>query len=145
MPSTTSRGVSIDLASSTVMPPSLPTFSMASARMSPITDSPLALMVPTWAISVLPLVGLERSFSDSTTLPTEASRPRVRGGGAVTGDVGGLGGDLLHHLRAHVGELVGELDLLGDGHAVLGHRGGAPRLFQHDVAATRPQGHLRGG
>src|SRR5690606_37008006 len=24
------------------------------------------------------------------------------GGGAVTGDVGGLGGDLLHHLRAHV-------------------------------------------
>jgi hypothetical protein len=34
------------------MTPSLPTFSIASARMSPITVSPLALIVPTWAISV---------------------------------------------------------------------------------------------
>jgi hypothetical protein len=28
--------------------------------------------------------------------------------------------DLADHLRAHVLELVGKLDLLGDGHAVLG-------------------------
>ena len=77
MPSTTSSVVSIDLASSTVMTPSLPTFSMASARMSPIMLSPLALMVPTCAISVLPLVGLDCSLRLSTTLATAASIPRL--------------------------------------------------------------------
>ena len=51
------------------------------------------------------------------------------GGGAVAGDVGGLGGDLTQHLRAHVLELVLELDLLGDGDAVLGDAGGAERLL----------------
>ena len=43
-----------------------------------------------------------------------------RRGGAVAGNVVGLRGDLAHHLRAHVLELVFEFDLLGDGHAVLG-------------------------
>ena len=33
-------------------------------------------------------------------------RENGRGGGAVAGDVRGLGSDLLHHLRAHVLELV---------------------------------------
>ena len=42
------------------------------------------------------------------------------GGGAVAGDVVGLRGHFAHHLRAHVLELVLELDLLGDGDAVLG-------------------------
>jgi hypothetical protein len=64
------------------------------------------------------------------------------GGGAVTGDVGGLGGDFLHHLGAHVLELVLELDLLGHGHAVLGHGGGAEGAVQHHVAALGAQGHL---
>ena len=43
-----------------------------------------------------------------------------RRGGAVAGDVVGLRGDFAHHLGAHVLELVLELDLLGDGDAVLG-------------------------
>ena len=51
----------------------------------------------------------------------------------------GLRGDLLDHLRAHVLELVLELDLLGDGHAVLGDRGGAPGLLDDDVAAAGPE------
>src|SRR6185503_14622508 len=42
-----------------------------------------------------------------------------RGGGAVAGVVVGLLGDFAHHLRAHVLELVLELNLLGDGDAVL--------------------------
>jgi hypothetical protein len=42
---------------STVMTPSLPTFSIASARMTPISSSPLALMVATWAIWALSLAG----------------------------------------------------------------------------------------
>jgi hypothetical protein len=65
-----------------------------------------------------------------------------RGGGAVTGDVGGLGGDFLDHLRAHVLELVLQLDLLGDRHAVLGDGGGAERALEHDVAALRAEGDL---
>src|SRR5690606_1433983 len=67
-----------------------------------------------------------------------------RGGGAVAGVVGSARGDFLHHLRAHVLELVGELDLLGDGHAVLGDRGRAEALVEHDVAALRAQGRLDG-
>ena len=42
-----------------------------------MTVSPLALMVPTWAISVLPLVGLACSFRFSTILITAASMPRL--------------------------------------------------------------------
>ena len=58
-----------------------------------------------------------------------------RGGGAVAGDVGGLGGDLAHHLRAHVLERVLQLDLLGDGDAVLGDGRRAELLVEDDVAA----------
>jgi hypothetical protein len=54
MPSTTSSVVSMVLDSSTVIVPSLPTLSIASAMMSPISVSPLAEMVATWAISVCP-------------------------------------------------------------------------------------------
>src|SRR5262249_744467 len=75
-------------------------------------------------------------------LEVDRLREDGRGGGAVTGDVGGLGGDLLHHLRAHVRELVLELDLLGDGDAVLGDRGRAPALLDDDVAAAGTEGHL---
>ena len=46
-------GLESALASSTVITPSLPTFSIASAIMSPISVSPLAEIVPTWAISSL--------------------------------------------------------------------------------------------
>ena len=62
-----------------------------------------------------------------------------RRGGAVARDVGGLGGDLAHHLRAHVLELVLELDLLRDRHAVLGDARRAERLVEHDIAALRAE------
>ena len=64
------------------------------------------------------------------------------GGGAVAGDVVGLGGDLLAELGAHVLVRVLQLDLLGDGDAVLGDGRGAELLVQHDVAALGPEGHL---
>ena len=67
-----------------------------------------------------------------------------RGGGAVAGDVGGLGRDLTHHLGAHVLELVFELDLLGDGDAVLGDAGSAEALVENDVAALRAERHPHG-
>ena len=154
------------LASSTVMTPSLPTFCIASAIMRPISASPLAEMVPTWAVSAGVVIFLERFFSSSTTafdrlvdaalqvhrvhaggdrlgaLADDRLRQHGRGGGAVAGDVVGLGGDLAHHLRAHVLELVGELDLLGDGHAVLGDARRAEALVEHDVAALGAERHL---
>ena len=53
-----------------------------------------------------------------------------------------LRGDFAHHLRAHVLELVLELDFLGDGDAVLGDARGAEALVEHDVAALGAERHL---
>src|ERR1700681_2192390 len=78
MPSTTSSSVSSDLASSTVMTPSLPTFFMASARNLPISASPLAEMVPTWAISSFEVTFLEFLTRSATTAFTARSIPRFR-------------------------------------------------------------------
>ena len=64
-----------------------------------------------------------------------------RGRRAVAGDRARLAGHLAHHLRAHVLELVGELDFLGDGDAVLGDPRRAVALVENDVAALGPQGH----
>src|SRR5262245_8184051 len=78
MPSTTSSSVSRLLASSTVITPSLPTFCMALAIMSPISFSPLAEMVPTWATSSEDLIFLVRFLTSSTTVRTARSTPRFR-------------------------------------------------------------------
>ena len=78
MPSTTSSTVSEDLDSSTVMTPSLPTFSMASAIRLPIVLSLFEAMVATWAISFLSLVDFDIFFSSSTTTSTALSMPRLR-------------------------------------------------------------------
>src|SRR6266478_601942 len=78
MPSTTSSSVSSDLASSTVMTPSLPTFFMASARNLPISASPFEEMVPTWAISSFEVTFLEFLTRSATTASTARSIPRFR-------------------------------------------------------------------
>src|SRR4029453_775501 len=67
-----------------------------------------------------------------------------RRGGAVARDVVGLRGDFAQHLRAHVLELVLELDFLSDGDAVLGDARRAEALVEDNVAALRPQRHLDG-
>src|SRR5438034_1116498 len=74
----------------------------------------------------------------------DRSREHGGGGGAVAGRVSRLGGDFAHHLGAHVLELVLELDLLGDGDAVLGDAGSAERLVEDDVAALGAERHLDG-
>src|SRR4029450_7284175 len=63
-----------------------------------------------------------------------------RGGGAVTSDIVGLGGDFLGELGPGVAGGVVELDLLGDGDAVVGDRRRAPLLVEHDVAALGAEG-----
>src|SRR2546422_6904628 len=78
MPSTTSSTVSADLDSSTVITPSLPTFSMASAIRLPMVLSLLEAIVATCAISFLSLVDLLSFFNSSATASTSASMPRLR-------------------------------------------------------------------
>src|SRR5947209_15344065 len=78
MPSTMSSSVSSDLASSTVITPSLPTFFIASARKRPISASPLAEMVPTWAISSFDVTFLVFFLRSSTMASTARSMPRLR-------------------------------------------------------------------
>ena len=123
-------------------------------------------MVPTWAISSFEVTflefflqilddGLDREIDAALEVhrvhaggnrlgafPDDRVGEHGRGGGAVAGDVGGLRGDLAHHLCAHVLELVLELDLLGDGDAVLGDARRAERLVEHDVAALGAERHL---
>ena len=61
---------------------------------------------------------------------------------AVTGHVVRLTGGLLDELGAHVLEVVLQLDLLGDGHAVTADLGRPELLVQDHVAPSGPQGHL---
>ena len=65
-------------------------------------------------------------------------------GGAVTRDVVGLLCDFLDQLCADLLPRVLELDLLGDGHAIVGDRGGAPLLLEYHVPALRAEGYLHG-
>src|SRR5699024_6582936 len=74
----------------------------------------------------------------------ERLRQHGGGGGAVTGDVGRLGSGFLDDLRAQVLELVGQLDFLGHGHAVLGDGGSAEALLEHDIAALGTESDLDG-
>jgi len=65
-------------------------------------------------------------------------------GGAVAGDIGSLGGDFFHELRANVLQRVLELDFLGYGHAVLGDGGRAKLLLDYDVASLGAERRLDG-
>ena len=78
MPSTTSSAVSSPFASSTVMTPSCPTLSIASASMSPIVASPFADTVPTCAMRSRSFTGFACVRIASTALSTAASMPRLR-------------------------------------------------------------------
>src|SRR5207244_1938942 len=57
----------------------------------------------------------------------------------VTREIRRLGRHFFHHLGAHVLDRILELDLLGDGDAVLGDRGIAELLVDDDVPALRAE------
>ena len=75
------------------------------------------------------------------TLNVDRFRHDGRRRGAITSHVGGLAGDLLHHLRPHIFELVRQFDLAGHGHAVLGHGRRTKALLQNHVPPTGTEGH----
>jgi hypothetical protein len=60
-----------------VITPSLPTFSIASAMVLPIDSSELAEIVPTCAIALLSLQGLDSFLISSTAAMTALSMPRL--------------------------------------------------------------------
>mmetsp|Transcript_51738 Transcript_51738/g.160291 ORF Transcript_51738/g.160291 Transcript_51738/m.160291 type:complete len:236 (-) Transcript_51738:7-714(-) len=78
MPSTTSSSCSIVLPSATVIVPSLPTFSKASATILPMATSPFAEIVATWQISSGLEMGLALFSRSSRTALTAESMPRFR-------------------------------------------------------------------
>ena len=92
----------------------------------------------------LRLIGLAPAATLRRPSWTIAHGEHGGGGGAVTGDVVGLLGDLLDERRADLLVGVLELDLLGDRDAVVGDRGGAPLLLEHHVAALRAEGDAHG-
>ncbi len=152
--------------SSTVTTPSLPTLSMASAMSAPISGSAAEMDAVADLLLGLDLLGVgDELFLDrldglldaalqadrvgagrdvAQSLAHERLGENDRGGRAVTGDVVGLLRDLLDELRADLLVRVVELDLLGDGDAVVGDGGGAPLLLQHDVAAAGAEGDAHG-
>src|SRR3984885_13749239 len=78
MPSTTSSSFSRPWPSSTVITPSFPTFSMASAIVLPMLSSAFAEIVPTCAIAFGSLHGFESFLSSSVAAVTAWSIPRFR-------------------------------------------------------------------
>src|SRR3989304_5987927 len=144
MPSTYSVSVWIPLDSSTVMTPSLPTFSITSAMSSPISGSLLAEMAATCAICWRGGPGMGSGGPVLQPLLDDRLAQHSGRGRAVAGDVVGLGGDLLGQLRPDVLEGVLQIDVLGDGYPVVGYGGRTELLLQHHIAALGPQGDLDG-
>ncbi len=64
------------------------------------------------------------------------------GGRAVAGCIVGLCGNFLDELSAHVLGGIIKLDLLGDGHTVVGDEGSAVFLVKNNVSALRAEGDL---
>src|ERR1700733_10573768 len=110
MPSANSSVVPLPLPSSTVITPSRPTRSIASAIRLPMVWSLLAEIAPTWAISVFDPTGFDAAADDHRVgAERNAPQPLVvdgagedRGGRrAVAGDVAGLRCDFVHELGPH--------------------------------------------
>ena len=165
MPSTTSSSFSRLLPSSTVMTPSLPTLSIASAMILPIDRSAFAEIADLRDLLaggarlgdllqfrnggfhrlVDPALEVHRVHAGGHILHAfgdDRLCEHGSGGGAVAGHIGSLAGHFLHHLRAHVLELVLQLDLLRHRHPILGDGGGAEAALEHHIAAFGTQGHL---
>ena len=142
----------------------MPTFSIASAIFSPTTvavgrnDADLGDLVRAGdglgsrfqilhdfgygkVDAALEVHGTDSGGDRLHALADNRLREDRRGGCAVTGVIVGLARAASHHLRAHVLELVLELDLLGDGNAVLGDARSAEALFHNDVATLGAEGH----
>jgi len=109
--------------------------------LAPMLSGYLAELKPFVTIAVGCTGGKHRSVACS-----EAIAKRLRehgcGGGAVAGNVIGLGGDFLRQLGAQVLVRVVQFNLAGNGHAVVGDDGRTPLLIEHNIAPARAKGYL---
>ena len=78
------------------------------------------------------------------TLGNDGLGENGSGGGAVTGIVIGLAGDLLNELGADILEFVLQFHLTGYGHTVLGDVGSTIFLVENYIATFGTKGHLYG-
>ena len=83
MPSTTSSSLSIPFPSSTVITPSFPTFSIASAIIPPTSWSPLAEIVPTCEMVLSSEHGTLNFSTNSTAVAIALSMPLLRSIGFI--------------------------------------------------------------
>jgi len=83
IPSTVSTVISIFLDSSTVITPSFPTFSIASASILPISGSLFAEIVAIFVISSAPFTGFAFFLISSTAIFTALSIPRFNSIGVI--------------------------------------------------------------
>ena len=84
--------------------------------------------------------GVDASGQVLHALGDDGMRQDGGGGGAVAGDVVGLGGGFFEELGAHVFKGVFQLDFLSDGDAVVGDGGGAKLSVQGHVATLGAEG-----
>ena len=83
--------------------------------------------------------GVDSGGDAFETFAVDAFGQECCGGGAVAGDVAGLGGNFLDHLGAHVFVGVFELDFFGHGDPVLGNCRRPEAFIDDDVAAFGSQ------
>ena len=163
IPSVNSSSIPKVWPSSTFTTPSLPTFSIASAMMLPISSSAAEIDADLGDLLLAADLGRllfaqvvddrltarldalaqpERVGSGSDVLEARVDdrlRQQRRRRRAVAGDVVGRRGDLADELCALVGEHVLDLDLTRDRDAVVGDRRRAELLVEHDVATLRAE------
>ena len=78
--------------------------------------------------------GVQTSINRLATLTDDGTSENGGGGGTISSDIVGLGGNLLDELGTQVHVLVGEINLLGDGDTILGDLGATIGLLDNDVA-----------
>ena len=78
------------------------------------------------------------------TFANECLSENGSGGRSITSDVISLLGNFLNQLCADLFEWVVQFDFLRDGHTIVSNRGGAPLLFEDDVASAWAKGDLDG-
>src|SRR5699024_118249 len=94
--------------------------------------------------TLVQLDGVRAGCHVAQTLGDERLGQQGGGGGAVTGDVVGLDCNRLDQLGAEVLEGILNIDVTGDGDAVVGDQRATERLVQDHIAATGAQGDLDG-
>src|SRR5262249_59137624 len=92
--------------------------------------------------AALQIHGITTSGNSLGAFAYYGMRKQGCGGGAIAGLIRRFRGNLAHHLRAHVLELVLELNLLRYRDTILGDAWSTERLIEHAIATLGTEAHL---